>query len=189
MVGQSPHEVFSEATRIRVGEVFGYFEEFDRCLDSFDVQIGKGSHRLWTKASFYNRVCKSGWTIRKAWKAGRAPPDETKGDPIGPSNEDSGTYNNDPVGPDGDNGKENLHVGKENDDPILVVLPRVGEEEVHEVLTTILERDFNVVLAIAWASSSLGKCEADTDHWNTLPRPPRRLANRPTMCHLCEYGY
>lgn len=62
--GRSPEEVNAEAKRIQLGGVFVSLEEFDRCLNSYSVLIGRAVHRWKTRPDLCVRVCRFGPNVR-----------------------------------------------------------------------------------------------------------------------------
>jgi hypothetical protein len=56
--------VEQEAARIKLGEYFLDFKEFDRCLRSWSVLNGRGYYKYATKPRFRVRVCRFGKTSR-----------------------------------------------------------------------------------------------------------------------------
>lgn len=60
--------VSKEAARIRLGEIFVSFAEFDRCLQSWGVLNGRASHRYATRSDRAIRVCRFGKTVRRHCK-------------------------------------------------------------------------------------------------------------------------
>jgi hypothetical protein len=57
LAGRCPDEIQVEAKRIRLGEEFDTFEEFDRCLHSWSVREGRAYHKFKTKFDCLVRVC------------------------------------------------------------------------------------------------------------------------------------
>lgn len=69
--GRSLQEVEEEAYRIKKDIRFNSFEEFDRCLDSFNVLYGRGCSKLKTRREKCVCICKFGGTVRgprRAWR-------------------------------------------------------------------------------------------------------------------------
>lgn len=60
--------VKQEGSRIRLGEHFTCFQDFDRCLDSWCFVNGRSAARLKTKKTHCVRVCRFGDTVRPAWR-------------------------------------------------------------------------------------------------------------------------
>lgn len=65
-----PFAVEAEAARIRKGERFNNFQEFDRCLDSWAVMNGRVVYRLKTFPHFVTRVCRFNKLVPKTCKHG-----------------------------------------------------------------------------------------------------------------------